>query len=225
MTEKCIYCGYVYKSENDRRLHSCKFSEREKESRNADGILIWDLYKYWRSLHAHRAPNYNSFIQSRYYTIFKNLLSFVKKKGIPDPHHYVKFCSDLNILPNNWCMNDVYIDYLIHFDNTVSPEKQFKISVNTIAKLADIIDCKPNEVLLYLNFDEILKLIHCKCLSPWYLLFSNAFDYIYNKKLTMSEKIICDSVIDRNKWLEKMRTDKKTTKIILSLAKSHNIFY
>jgi hypothetical protein len=76
---------------------------------------------------------------------------------------------------------------------------------------------------MYLNFDEILKFIHSRALSPWYLLFSNAFDYVYNKKLTREEKVVCDSIIDRNKWLEKMRNDKELTKRILSMARTHNI--
>jgi hypothetical protein len=213
----------VYKSPEERDTHSCKFLEREKHARSVEGLAVWNLYKYWRSLSGHRPPNYNAFIQSRYYTIFNTLLNFTRKNSMPIPEHYIKFCSDLRLLPNNWCMSEVYIDYLIHFDNTVLPEKQFEISVNTIAKLAQIIDCKPNEVLMYLNFDEILKFIHSRGLSPWYLLFSNSFDYVYNKKLSKEEKIICDSIIDRNKWLAKMRAEKEVTKIILQLAKSHNI--
>lgn len=223
MTEKCVYCDYVYKSDEERQQHSCKFLEREKEARSADGLATWNLYKYWRSLSGHRPPDYNAFIQSRYYTIFSSLLSFIRKNAMADPQHYIKFCSDLRLLPNNWCMSEAYIDYLIHFDNTVPPETQFRLSVKTISSLANIIDCKPNEVLLYLNFDEILKFIHSRALSPWYLLFSNAFDYVYNKKLTREEKVVCDSIIDRNKWLEKMRTDKESTKFIISLARSHNI--
>jgi len=223
MTEKCVYCDYVYKSSDERINHSCKFLERDKESRSADGLAIWNLYKYWRSSCGHREPNYKAFIQSRYYTIFSSLLSFVRKNGIPDPQHYIKFCSDLKLLPNNWYMDEVYIDYLIHFDNTVPAEKQFRISMKTICNLSNIIGCKPNEVLLYLNFDEITKFIHSRALSPWYLLFSSAFDYVYNKKLTREEKVICDSIIDRNKWLEKMRNNKEVTKTILAMAKTHNI--
>lgn len=223
MIEKCKHCDYVYKSTEERDTHSCKFSDREKEARTADGLAIWNLYKYWRSLSGHRPPDYNAFLQSRYYTIFTSLINFIRKNSISEPEHYIKFCSDLRLLPNNWCMDEVYIDYLIHFDNTVDPQKQFKISVKTIARLADIIDCKPNEVLLYLNFDEIMKFVYTRSISPWYLLFSSAFDYVYNKKLTKEEKIVCDSMIDRNKWLLKMRTEKDQTRQIIDLARTHNI--
>lgn len=221
--ETCKYCEYVYRSDEERQEHSCQFSDREKLLKNINGMRVWNLYKFWRNLNGRASPNLEAFVQSRYYSVFLNLNNFLITKNVPDSHDYIKYCSKIGLLPNNWCMSQVFLEYLIHFDKNVSPEKQFEISKRTIHTLAGIIECEDNQVLLYLTFDEIAKLVHSRNISPWYLLFSKTFDNVYNKKLSKEEKIVCDSLINREHWLAKIRNEKENVKTIIQLAQKDRI--
>jgi len=220
---KCKYCEYVFKDEDDKLSHTCKLLDRENESKQSKNFLVaWHLFKYWRELFGHATQSREIFIQSKYYTSFIKFCEFARNKSIPDRKHYIKFCKSKNLLPNLWRMEQVYMEYLIFFDQDVTPEKQFDISVETIDSIADVIDCKHNKVISFLNFDEVSKMVYGKKLSPWYLLFSSSFEKMY-RNLSQNERIICDSLIDREKWLKRFRDNKDVVKIILSKAEKIKI--
>jgi hypothetical protein len=219
MKIKCDFCEYVFKSEQDGKDHSCKYSERFQKVRTLTGLLAFDLYKSWRQKKGFFTGDESTFIMSKYFTVFFNLGEFMNKKSIPLRQHYLDFCIKATLLPNNWYSETVYMEYLMTFDNEVDPELQYKISKKTINSLADMIDCQPNQVLHYLNFDEIAKLVYTKNLSPWFLLFSKVFNHIYKNKLTNEERILCDRLINRDVWVEKLRANRETSQTIINLIK------
>jgi hypothetical protein len=208
MTNICRFCQYVFKTENDSHDHSCEGLVRFEKMKNVEGMAVFHLYKMWLSKNkSYHQPKIETFVKSRYYTIFKNLNKFLKKKNIPDKDSYLTFCIEKKLLPNTWYIDDVYYEYLIWFDNEMSAEKHFSISYNTISNIANVIDCDIKDVFKYLNFDEVSKLIHSRNISPWYLLLSKGFNRFY-KNLSKEEKIICDSLINRDVWLDKLNSRK-----------------
>lgn len=219
MKNKCDHCGYVYKSDQEVVEHTCKYSERFQKVKTLTGIVAFELYKSWRQKKGFFTADESTFINSKYFTVFFNLSEFMNKKSIPLRQHYLDFCIKTTLLPNNWYSESVYMEYLMTFDDTVSPELQYKISKNTINSLADMIECEPNKVLTYLNFDEIAKLIYTKNLSPWLLLFSNTFNHIYKNKLSNEERILCDRLINRETWINKLRSNRDTSQTIINLIK------
>lgn len=215
---KCKYCEYVFKDEEDKLSHTCKLLDREAESKQSKNFLVaWSLFKYWRELYGQATLSREVFIQSKYYTSFIKFLDFARAKSLPDRKHYIKFCKSKNLLPNLWRVEQVYLEYLIFFDTDVSPVKQFDISVEMINSLAEFLECPHNKVISFLNFDEVSKMVYQKNLSPWYLLFSGSFEKMY-RGLTQGERIICDSLIDREKWLKLFRDNKDIVKMILNKA-------
>ncbi len=223
MKEKCDFCGYVYKTDDDALSHSCKYSERFQKVKTLTGLVAFELYKSWRQKKGFFTGDESTFITSKYFTVFFNLSEFMNKKSIPLRQHYLDFCIKTTLLPNNWYSETVYMEYLMTFDDTVSPELQYKISKKTINTLADMIECPPNKVLTYLNFDEIAKLLYTKNLSPWLLLFSNTFNYIYKNKLTNEERILCDRLIDRDVWIDKLRANRDISQAIIKLIKDDSL--
>lgn len=212
----CQYCQYIFKSEYDRNTHECEGVVREKQFNSADGISAFNLYKTWMLKDKKRVtPSKISFIKSRYYTIFTNLNKFLKNKNVFDSTNYIDFCMSKKLLPNTWYMDDVYYEYLIFLDNEMSAEYNFECSLECISNIASLISCNKDEVFKYLTFDEVIKLIHSRNVSPWYLLLSKGFNNFY-KKLDPKEKIICDSLIKREKWLEKMSSRKDFIKNIVT---------
>lgn len=204
MNEKCKFCEYVFKDESERQNHSCKNYDRIKILGTVNGIASYNLFKMWRSKKKYSISGMDEFVNSRYFTVFIHLHEFMVKKSIYDSSHYIDFCISKDLLPNNWYSEDVYIEYLIFYDRTVSPIDQYKKSQEFIKRLCSIIGCSNHEVFKYLHFDEVLKMICSKNLSPWYLLLDKGFDIFYFKTITKDQKILMDAVIDRDLWRRKL---------------------
>lgn len=220
MIEKCKFCDYVFKDGENFTSHSCKLSDRLKKVRTANGVVAFDLYKLWRSKKGFATISPDTFISSKYFTVFINLSDFMAKKSIPLRQHYLDFCIKTTLLPNNWYSETVYMEYLLHYEHDVDPVTQYNISKKTILTLTDMIGCERNQTLSYLTFDEISKLIYSKNLSPWFLLFNNTFNNIYKHKLTKEERILCDTLINRDIWIEKLRSNKELCQTIIALIKT-----
>lgn len=216
---KCNFCDYVFKTDEEKATHTCKYSDRLRTMRSVGGLLAFQLYKYWREKKGYSTVDEMAFIMSKYFSVFINLSIFLNKKSVPLHNHYLDFCIRTTLLPNNWYSETVYMEYLIWFEKDVPPETQYKLSKKTINILAETIECDANKVLLYLTFDEIARLVYSKNLSPWFLLFSNVFNHIYKNKLTKSELVLCDSLINRELWIDKLRSNKEVCIKIMELIK------
>lgn len=185
---ECNHCGKKFVSENNYKNHSCEEKERfEYCTKTIDGRRAFIYYKHWQAIKG-RQSELTTFISSRYYNSFVTLVEFIEQKMVPSPKKYIEYCEGKTLLPTMWKRGDVYLSYMKVYDKLVDPLEQVSSSIALIKKLASHIDCKPNEVFIYLYGGEVLKLLTTRQLSPYFCQFSNTFK-VFLKTLDQNEKI------------------------------------
>ena len=209
---RCTYCDKRYKRESAFEAHHCKEKERSEFMTTLHGQKAYSLYKKWISEKGHRNPTEKSFIESNVYNQFVNMVSFVKKVGMPDVDLYIKLMVKNTLPPSQW-MNDIaYSHYINHLDRRTNANEQALMTVDTVFDY-----CETNEIDLEEFFDHIqptvfLKFIFQRRLSPWILLHSKKFKTFYKNKLSIEQKKIFENIHDPNEWKDKLIKNKPTCK-------------
>lgn len=158
-----------------------------------------------------------SFINSKYFKPFVNFMFFCEEKLIPDKTGYIRYMLQKKVIPSFWCLPEYYESYMLDFDKIYSPLKQVEMSLEYLSTLSRKLDCKFNEILDKLQPVEIIKLIGCKKLSPWLLLFMKSFrdkvTYFFDKE----QKILINAVIDISEWKARIDNNPEVVKNIKNI--------
>lgn len=177
-----------------------------KTCKSKKGLSAFNDYKYWLSLRNRRVSKLETFVDSKYYSCFIKLQSWIGEKGIPDKKLYIRYMLEKNLTPNFWYNNkDLYESFIRHYDETVTPIAMVNTTLSTLYKLADILECDIGEVLQQLLPSEIAKLVFERRLSPWILLLSTKFKHYLHMLNDPSQYVMITSVIDAREWEKKFK--------------------
>ena len=197
---ECQYCGTQFVKEDNYSKHKCREMERTMEMRTPKGMRSYKLYKKWFKIRKLVVPEVESFISSKYYGVFFTFSKFVKEMGIPDVDLYIQFMVQENIVPSHWSNPDIYDYFMKHFDNNVSPITHVKITLSSLDRLANVLECELRDVFKYIKVGDIVNLIQSRNLSPWCLLLSNEFKSYLVNEVTLGERQLIEDVIKVDQW-------------------------
>lgn len=214
---ECHYCAkkLVKKSSFDR--HECEPMKRHKLCKTKKGFNAFNDYKQWLSYRGKLISKLETFVDSRYFNAFIEFQTFANEKGIPDKALYIKLMATLGMSPSMWRTTQLYERYIVEFDSEKTPMEMFNISLRTLNRLSQLIDCKPSDVYGHLLPSEISRLIFERRLSPWLLLLSPKFLHYLHTVKDPSQHIMITNLIDPVGWQKIFR---KNGEIVESIKKT-----
>ena len=199
--KECQYCETKFLNEASFLKHHCEKRKRHEFIKTAKGVALFSYYKEWlRISNGNITNDPTTFINSRYYTCFVNFNEYSNKMMLPNKNAFIRYMSTKNILPNNWCNDDVYLDYINNIDNAYTPSEQLDETVKTLYELSSIFGCTVSDVFNYLEAGDCFKLLKARRLTPWVLLFSRKFHQYISIKLSKEQRIIIQNVINPQLW-------------------------
>lgn len=212
---ECEYCEKKILRKSAYDQHMCVPKQRHLHLKTREGRSAYQLYLYWRNTSGRSSTTVDTFVASRYYTSFVKFFEFSRNVGLPEPNMFIKFATEKGLLPNTWLNIELYDAYVSYFDNTLSPIKLVEISLKTLYKLSNILECDISEVFQNLETHEVAQLMNERKLSPWLLLNSKSFMKFLNRvSKDKSEIILLNSVLDADSWYTKFHKEPETvTKI------------
>lgn len=202
---ECPYCYKKFTSEPRFKKHTCDEKQKFELLHSRRGRAAFAAYKEWFRLKKRTVPSEETFLKSRYFTMFVEFQIWAGKVSLADRMGYIKYAVSKNLLPNFWRMPEVYEGYMAEFDDLYPPDKQAEITGSTLNDIAGIIGCRMDEIFDYLHAAEVVKFIQCRKLSPWVLLVSKSFLNFLNHKVTTEERILLNSVINSHMWRDRFR--------------------
>jgi len=202
---RCTFCSATFVTEDRYIKHNCKHMKRAEEMKSPIGQAAWAFYQSWMKAYHRMVPSIDSFTKSKFYQSFIRFATHVKKLNIPDPEAFIALMKEKDISPTIWTNDQVYAIYLEFLDRRASPTSQAKITINTLFKIADACECEVSEVFDMLTGNEIIILLRERRLSPWILLVSKKFKQMLIKNVTDEQRIIMESIIRPNYWIQKFK--------------------
>jgi len=211
---KCEYCQHGFKTESGFSKHKCDAMQRENDFHSINGQVAWDYYKRWMvAKHRNNPSNSDTFKQSKYFNSFLKFVRFSKKVNLPDVNAFISLMANDNIDPLLWESNQAYKKYLEFITRKLPAKELIKITVKTLIDLSEAGDVKINEVFDILQPNEVIQLITQGRLSPWLLLHSRKFNEFLNQKTNKEERIIMETLINPNYWINRVKKHPKDAKI------------
>lgn len=171
---RCEFCGQVYSREAAFIKHECEPMKRARIFETSTGQSAFFLYQKWWSLRRRIPPNADKFKESSQFKPMVNFAKFVKQTKL-NVDVYLEMVIGLQLPPEHWLRDDVYVRYLEYIDKTVSSADQIKMCVDFLLKMSDAIDCDTSEVFNHVLPTEVMQFVRDRKLSPWILLHSKQF--------------------------------------------------
>jgi hypothetical protein len=182
---------------------------RSEALRTPIGQAAWSFYKDWMRMQKRRVANDMSFVKSRFYTTFIRFAEFVWKTEMPKPDLFIRLMVERKFPPTMWLLDDVYIEYIKHLDQTADPKEVVGITVDTLFSKAEELQCDIGMVFDCINPSEVIELVKERKLSPWFLLNSRRFgEFLF--KLNSKDKnqyIILEQLIPTKSWTSRFKRD------------------
>lgn len=220
----CKYCGKAFVLETRYLSHRCKQMQREEEFQSPVGQAAWNYYSKWmRTMKRMPPPSSKSFLTSKYYRSFINFVKFAQKVDLPNPEKFIWLMVEHDFPPTLWTSDDAYVLYLEFLDYKVSPLEQAKLSIETILNYADKNNIDVANVFDIITANEIIHLLRIRRLSPWFLLNSKKFKQFYIEKTSTEQKIIIETIIQPEYWIEKFKKYPEDIKIIKHYVTEMNL--
>lgn len=217
---KCEFCNKKFVDEKKFSQHNCEAKKRYKQVKTKIGYKALNVYNYWRRLRKmSMSEDASMFITSRYFNSFITFINFCSKNNIPDIFGYVDYCVSKTLLPNNWYSEVVCSEYFFEFDRIYSPKKQIKITIKFLDSIAQIMECDINEVIPNLYFNEIIKFITSRKISPWVLMFSDGFSSLLSH-FQDQERFILESASRLSEWQQMITENKEHASYCFNMVKS-----
>lgn len=215
---ECEFCGkkLVKKDAFDR--HECEKLKRYKLCKTKKGFNAFDDYKYWLTAKGRTVKKLQTFMDSKFFNSFIEFQTFSAEKGIPDKKLYMDFMIGRNLSPMLWRSESIYQKFIEYYDSEVSPEFKVRLTLKTMMKLANILDCDIAEVFDNMLPSEVARLIYDRRLSPWLLLFSKRFKKYLHMLSDPSQYVMITTLIDHMEWEQRFRKEKETVKKIKAIV-------
>lgn len=198
----CEFCSTTFSTTLGYGEHNCTYKQRYNYiTKSARGISTYRNYLSWlqKSGKMITFVDEHTFIHSRLYKAFTNFTEMSHEFSLPSVATYIDIMIMLGITPQNWTNKAVIERFYEEYDFT-DPNKHIAVSVDTIFKLCDGLECSPVELFNVLDGDAILILIKSRKLSPWLLLHSNSFHKYLLNKASAAERDYIQMYINPKKW-------------------------
>lgn len=218
---ECKYCLDKFVDESRYQKHSCNQKKRFEQLDTLVGKSAFKTYRDWMTFRGYASPAPETFVNSRYFNMFLKFNEWAKKINLADRKGYIKYMLKLGLQPMFWSNNDAYEKYMRDFEQLYTPMDQAVITLKTLHDLAEIIDCRKNEIFKYLTVGELIQFITCKKMSPWVLLFSQSFNSYLRHNTTPEERIKLNAVINPTTWSIKFQNNPAAVKEMQQIIKDY----
>lgn len=219
----CKHCTHGFSSETRYIQHKCKQMKRAEELQTPIGQAAWSYYQQWMRSHKRMPPPSSSFLSSKYFRTFINFATHVQQVNLPHPDKFMWLMKERNIPPTIWTTNDVYSLFLEHIDRVSSPLEQAKLSIDTLLNIADKAQVQVDDVFNVITLNDVIQLLRLRRLSPWLLLNSKKFKQMYKETASSEQRIIIDTVIRGDYWIDKFQQFPKELLVIRQYVSELNI--
>ena len=222
---ECKYCSKLFVRETMFLQHKCKNMIRAEEMQSPIGQAALDYYVKWMRTYNRLVKNPESFIHSKYYRTFIEFAKFVKSVKLPEVDKFMWLMKERDLPPSLWKTDEVYNIYLEFLDNQMSPMEKVKISVKTLLNKAEMLEIDVSEIFSQTatSINEILHMLRTRQLSPWLLLESKKFKQKYKNEASEEQKILLETFIRPDYWIEKRKNNPKIVKKIQRIVSELNI--
>ena len=197
---ECEYCSKKYVSKGHFTKHKCEEMRRAKLLKTAKGMAAYEAYSSWMKAKGYMNRGQQQFIDSRHFIPFERFLVFAKRMALPGRERFITYMAELDIFPKDWSSNLVYDHYIEEFDTLLTPNEQANITVDTVFELANNFECDPDDVFLYLNANDLIKIVQAKKMSPWVLLFSSKFHWFMQEQMTREQRVLLQVYVNPSRW-------------------------
>jgi len=219
----CHFCHKRFQHENRFIKHKCKAMIREERLRTPIGQAAWRYYQDWMKFQRKRVPNDKTFLKSRYFESFNRFAELVRKLNLPKPDTFIKLMIDKDFPPTMWTSERPYSMYMEHLDRVASPHDHAQITVDTLLRLSDILDCKTENIFAELNPNEIIELIKERKLSPWILLHSAKFMMFFRDRTSTEQKIVLETLMRPKYWGTQFQKKPEFVKMMKEIVAEMNL--
>jgi len=201
---QCEFCSKTFANEVNLSKHKCEFSKRHDYiTKTGTGMIMYRLYIFWlRNLgRSTRYVDEHTFIHSIHYKAFVRFMEFSKKYSLPSNEIYIRYCNSRNLSPQAWTDKELYKEFLEWYDQSISYEKQLKISIQTVMQVCQLLELeKPSDIFDVLDGKIILELIRSRRISPWMIFNSECWMDYLAKKATAEERKHVHLYINPKRW-------------------------
>lgn len=197
---ECKHCLKKYVNKNAYEKHECKQMQRKKLLKTPIGMEAFESYRKWMNTQKRPRPDKEQFIDSKFFVSFYKFSKFSNKVALPGKDKFIEYMVKLDIAPKDWSQNLVYDHYIQEFEHLHTPEEQANISVDTVFELANIFECEPNEIFMYIEPTALIRVVQAKKLSPWFLLVSSKFLWFLENEMTREQRTIIKQYLPVGKW-------------------------
>jgi hypothetical protein len=220
---QCKYCSKLFVRENMFLQHKCKDMIRAEELQTPIGQAALNYYVMWMKTYNRIVKRPESFAHSKYYRTFIEFAKFVKSVKLPDVEKFLWLMKEKDLPPSLWKTDEVYSLYIEFLDNQLSPLKKVKISIDSLVTKASALDVDISDIFSAISINEILHMLRTRQLSPWLLLESKKFKEKYKREATEEQKILLETFIRPDYWIEKRKNNPKIVEKIRKIVSELNI--
>lgn len=219
----CKFCRHVFVTERRYFDHKCEQMKRLEEFQTPLGQAAWSYYQMWFKAQKRMIPPTSSFLSSKYFRTFVNFAKHVQTVGLPKPDKFIWLMKEKQIQPTIWTNDNIYSTYIEFLDRAMSPLDQAKISIDTLLNIADKTQIDVSYIFNHITPNDIIHLLRTRQLSPWLLLRSKQFKLMFKEKTSPEQKIIIETFIRPDYWVEKFLQHQTDLKIIDDYITALNI--
>lgn len=216
---ECQFCGKKIIKKKTFDSHECEKMKRHKLCKTKRGLNAFIDYKHWLSLKGRTISKLETFVDSKFFNAFVQFQEFVSIKGIPDKKMYMALMTELWLSPMLWRTDALYERYIATYDETKTPIQMVTITLRTLQRLSELLECDINGVFEYLLPSEVARLIYERRLSPWLLLLSPTFTHYLHMLKDPEQFILISNLIDSDVWNQKFKKNKEDVKRIKEIIK------
>jgi len=219
----CHYCGQKFKLESRFMNHKCKEMKREEEFRSMTGQRAWMYYQTWMKTNRRMVPQPTSFLNSKLFNTFIKFSKHVNKVHLPDPNAFIRFMQERGIPPIIWTSDDAYTLYLEYLDRRAPARDRANTTIDQLLNIAEDSNVDVSDVFDILEASDVIALLRRRSISPWILLKSPKFTKFYATKTNNAERIILESLIRPDFWVDRFAKNPKMAQLMKVYVEELNL--
>ena len=219
----CKFCHKTLVTETAYLRHKCKEMKRFEEFQSPRGQAALGYYQRWMRVMKRNPPGASAFLESKYFRTFLNFADFVAKVKLPLPEKFIWLMNEKKYPPTMWILDDAYTQYLEFLDRKADPMDQVALSIKTLLTISNAADCDIQNTFDILTPGELIHLVRIRQLSPWLLLHSIKFKLFFRDKMSDEQRIILESLINPEYWMDQFETKEADVAKIKAYVKEMNM--
>jgi phage FluMu protein Com len=219
----CKYCHKSLLTEASYLSHKCKQMKRFEEFQSPTGQAAAMYYQRWMRVQKRSPPSASAFMDSKYFRTFINFTIFAAKVSLPTPDKFIWLMVEKKYPPTMWTLDAAYMEYIDFLDRKTDPKEQAARTIEALFNIADEKGCDISEVFKHMMPMEVIHLVRVRKLSPWLLLHSTQFKLFFRDNISPEQKIILETLINPEYWIEQFEDKPEGVEIIKKLVSEMGI--